>query len=348
PPWDELRTLGLDAEALLDFSVNTNPYGPHPAVLAAVRNAPVDHYPDTSALRVREAIAARLGRRPEEVVVANGAADLIWSVLRVLLSGPQSTLLVVEPTFCEARLAAVSAGARVIPLWTQPGDHFALSFQVLTTQVEHHQAQAVYLCSPNTPTGVSQAVGEVSAWAKAHPDVALLLDQSFLSLSSHHADLEFAMPDNVVCVRSWTKDHAIAGVRLGYGVMRSEWAARIERNRPAWTTSSMAQAAALAALEQESFVLESWLRLLQDRLAMERRLDALGLEVTPSSTLFMLVQVGQATVVRDRMLRDHQILVRDCTSFGLPHHLRLCARSADAVERLCTALDTVLGEVGRP
>jgi histidinol-phosphate/aromatic aminotransferase/cobyric acid decarboxylase-like protein len=150
----------------------------------------------------------------------------------------------------------------------------------------------------------------------------------------------------VVCVRSLTKDLAIPGVRVGYLIAAPALVARIERARPAWTTSAAAQAAAIAASTAGAFVAASRARLLADRARLAAELAALGLCPAPSTTGFLAVRVGDARGVRARLLADHRILVRDCASFGLPDHIRLAARPAADQARVVDALARALARAG--
>jgi histidinol-phosphate/aromatic aminotransferase/cobyric acid decarboxylase-like protein len=115
-------------------------------------------------------------------------------------------------------------------------------------------------------------------------------------------------------------------------------AARIEHGRAAWTTGAAAQAAAIAAATLGGFVAESRVRLLAERAQLAALLVALGLAPAPSSTGFLVVRTGDAEALRHRLLVRHHLLVRDCTSFGLPDHIRLAARSAADRDRLAAAL----------
>jgi histidinol-phosphate/aromatic aminotransferase/cobyric acid decarboxylase-like protein len=196
----------------------------------------------------------------------------------------------------------------------------------------------VYLCLPNSPTGAALPAAAVAAWAARRSGVRVVLDQSFLSLSDRWADAAVAMPANVVRVRSLTKDHAIPGVRAGYALAASDVVKRIATARPAWTVSAHAAAATRTACGDDAFVARSRMRLADDRDRLHRELAALGLPVVAAAGPFLLVRVGQAAEVRDRLLRRHQMLVRDCTSFGLPDHIRVAARPRPDAERLLAAL----------
>jgi histidinol-phosphate/aromatic aminotransferase/cobyric acid decarboxylase-like protein len=333
----ELQALGVGAGALLDFSSSTNPYGPHPAVLEALRTAAVERYPDSSALRARQALGALLGIPATELVLGNGAADLLWTLARCLL-GSSDRALIVEPTFSEFRAAARACGAGLDEWRAVAEAGFAPELSAIAEQARASGASVIYLCSPNTPTGSACSATEIQSWATRHSELMIVLDQSFLTLSECYADATVSMPDNVVRVRSLTKDHGIPGARVGYLLGSAELCRAVECNRPAWTTSAFAQAATLACVQHDDFVRESREQLLRDRRELARELAAIGIETLPSRTTFLLARAPRVSDLRVRLLSEDQILVRDCESFGLPGFMRLAAKPANERARLIAAL----------
>jgi histidinol-phosphate/aromatic aminotransferase/cobyric acid decarboxylase-like protein len=331
----ELRAAGVDPAAVVDFSVNVNPYGPSPAVLHAIRSAPVHRYPDPTAAPVREALAARTGLAPDRILFGNGAADLLWSLARVTLGGGRA--LVVEPAFSELEAAARSVGAAVAQQRATAADNFEVDFDAVSEAVARHRAGVVYLCAPTTPSGAPVAPGGVERLAARHGDVLVLLDESFLSLSDRHADAARPLPGNVVRIRSMTKEHAIPGLRAGYLTGPPALVGALERARPAWSTSSLSQAAALAGLADDAFVTASRDRLRGDREALAEGLRRLGLEPTPSVAPYLAFPAPEAPRLRARLL-SRGLLVRDCASFGMPGWLRVAARPPADRERLLAAL----------
>ncbi len=337
----ECFDLGIAPGELLDFSSNINPYGPCPAVLEAVRSAPLQHYPDPTAWRVRHALAQRHGCSEREVVFGNGATELLWGLVRAF-DRPEAKAFVVEPTFGEFAAAVQAAGIELCRWRASPIDGFALDLDAIGRALAESGARIVYVCSPNSPTGVAVRVGAIAEFAAKHPRVAVVLDLSFIGLSEIHEDANVAVPPNVIRVFSMTKDHALAGLRVGYLIASAETANAVETARPAWSTNALAQAAALAALEQDAFVTESRRRLREDRHYLETGLRRLGLQPVSSSVPFVLVPVLEpAASLRDRLLR-RGILVRDCGSFDLPDYIRLCARPASETDRLLAALSEEL------
>jgi len=332
----ELDALEIDAASLLDVSTSVNPYGPAGSVVRAVRAAVLERYPDPASRAARGALARACATTPDRVVVGNGASELLWTLARLLLA-PGDTLLSCEPTFAEMRAAAQAAGARVVEWRATSASGFALDLEAIERATRASAASVLSLCVPASPSGVAVPAAAVGALAAALADVTIVLDQSFLASSERHADLACALPDNVVCVRSLTKEHSIPGVRVGYLLAAPEVASAVEASRPAWTVGAAAQAAAVAACAEQAFVARTRERLLAERDALSGALRAAGHAPLGSSTTYFLVPVGDAATARRRMLASHGVLVRDCTSFGLPGHVRLAARGGAAAARIVAA-----------
>jgi histidinol-phosphate aminotransferase len=338
----ELTSLGLAPDELLDFSSSTNPYGPSPSMLRALQGAAVGRYPDVSGRRARLALSGATGAPSDELVLGNGAADLLWSIARCLL-GPGARVCIVEPTFSEFRAAARALGAEISEWRSRVEDAFEVDLAAVGERVRAAGASVLYLCSPNTPTGHASSAVQLRRFAAQHSGLTIVLDQSFLSLSELHADAAERFPSNVVLVRSLTKDHGIPGVRVGYVSAAPALCQAIEAGRPAWTTSAFAQAAVLESCRAGGFVAECRERLLDDRRELARDLAALGLQTFPSRTTFLLVRVPDLAALRPRLMARHRVVVRDCTSFGLPGFMRLGAKPAAARARLVAALREELG-----
>jgi histidinol-phosphate aminotransferase/threonine-phosphate decarboxylase len=343
---DELARLGLAPEDVLDVSVNVNPYGPCRSVIDAIRAAPIERYPDPTATPARAALARWLNVPNDRVVVGNGAVDLLWSIARCLVR-PGDAVLVVEPAFSELRTAATRAGAFIVEHRLRPRDDFALDPTALDAALRVAKPRLAYVCTPANPTGARTPIEPIAGLAGDHPGTTFIVDLSFSSLSAQHRDDVVHASDRIVWLRSLTKDLALAGLRVGFAVAPRELAASIESNRPPWSVNALAQAAAIAATtpEAQAFVADTRGRLLEDRARLETALRGLGLRTHPSETIYTLVNLGperRATALRDAMLARHAVLVRDATSFGLPHHVRLGARPPAQEARLLRALSREL------
>jgi histidinol-phosphate/aromatic aminotransferase/cobyric acid decarboxylase-like protein len=306
---------GVDPAKVVDFSVNLNPYGPCEPVLRAARAAELAHYPDMHAREARRAWAEALACDPSELAVGHGAADLLWAIARAF-AGKRVKLF--EPTFSEFRIAALAAGAELCDV----------------------EPDCVYLCSPNNPTGEYTTTEQIRALASASPRTAWVIDQSFLGLSPHASDALARLPANVIRVRSLTKEFACPGLRIGWCRAQPAWIERIEAQRPSWATSSPALAALVASAREGDFVRASFERMRLDRDATRTLLQARGYDVMPSETTYQLVEVGDARAFTARLVA-HGVLVRDCSSFGLPRHVRVAALPVAQRAVLAAALDAI-------
>lgn len=337
----ELESQGWRAEDVLDFSVNINPYGPTPDVAAAVRAAPLLSYPDAEARGARTALAELWKVPAAQVALGNGAAELLWALARLLVS-PGGVLLMAGPTFSEMAIAARQNQARVVEVTARAETDFAMDAELLSRALARTGAQAAYLCTPNNPNGLVVDPGTLARLAARHPAVTFVVDQAFLSLSEHHLELAASRPANAVFVRSLTKDHALAGLRLGAVIASPDLIAALDGARPSWSTGSLVQAAAVAAASPpaQAFVATTRARMLDDRRNLQAALQTRGFKTYPTHATFFLVDVGSdANAVRTRLLHDHRILVRDCSSFGLPTLIRLGARPPADQAHLLRAWD---------
>lgn len=339
---EEVGDLGVDTESILDLSVNVNPFGPSLAVREAIALTPLDRYPSPQAEAARRAIARVLDEAPNRIILGNGAAELIWALARLRLRKGRS-LLLVEPTFSEMRAAADHLGAALIELRLRPEDDFSLDIDALDALLRDAEPALLYLCSPNNPSGNCFDLEAIAKLAEHHPATLFVIDLSFLSLSER---AELPLPsrsEGVVWLRSLTKDHALAGLRLGVAVAPEAIVLQLESGRPPWSINALAQAAAIATTtpEAQAHVRKSRERLIAERRHLERSLRDIDLRAHPSETIYVLVDLGdvyQASQITMELLRRHQLLLRDATSFGLPNHLRIAARSAPLTHRVCAAL----------
>lgn len=337
----ELAALGLRPEELLDFSSNLNPFGPPAAARAALASLDVAPYPDRSCHRLRAALAARHGCPPASILVGNGANELIHLLARALLR-PNDTTLLVGPSYGEYLHASRLAGAHMVELRARYGDGFRPDLEALTTVIGSARPRLAWLCLPNNPTGVDlpattiNALGEACA---AHGGL-LVLDRAYAPLRRDAwgalDPLAGEPPPGQIHLYSLTKSYALAGLRLGYLIAAPELAARIGAHQPAWSVNSAAQAAGLAALSDEDFLMTTLPRLWAASDALEAGLRGLGLEVWRDTLPFMLVRTGDGAATRTALLR-RGCVVRDCASFGLPEWVRVAPRHPDDNARLLAA-----------
>ena len=334
----ELRAFGLRPDDVLDFSSNLNPLGTSEAVRRAAAAADLAAYPDRDSTLLREAFAARIGVGADHLLVGNGATELIHLLARAILR-PGDHCLLFTPTFGEYKAAAMLAGANVHSFRAHERDAFHWPINAALDRICELRPVLAFLCNPNNPTGVYLDRETVECIRQAIGlNGLLVLDDAYATFVDQPWRTEPLFDGgNVAILRSMTKDHALAGVRLGYLIASPDVCAAGRALQPAWSVNAIAQAAGVAALDNDAHV-EAARDVVRDAKAyLCARLTAMGLPVTPSAANFLLVEVGDGAHVRASLLR-RGFAVRDCTSFGLPAHIRIAVRRRGECVRLVDAL----------
>ena len=336
----ELERLDLDPDNLLDFSVNSNPYGPSPMVRQAVASVPLDRYPDRESLGLRRALAEHLEAPPVQILIGNGGAELLWLVSFTFLERGDR-VLIIGPTFGEYSRLATLMGAQVGTWLAQPADGFDLQPEGVAQQLHHLQPKVAFLCNPNNPTGRHVPLEVIADWATAHPHTLFVIDEAYLAFVPAARSTFSLGLENILVLRSMTKDYALAGLRLGYVVGRNQAIIRVlARARPAWSVNALAHAAGIAALLDQPYLEKCLTDLVQAKEMLIKELQRLGLAPVPAATHFFLMPVGNGAAFR-RALLGQGVLVRDCASFGLPAFVRIASRSVEENQRLLAAIQVV-------
>lgn len=340
---DELLALGMSPDEVIDFSASVNPLGPSPRVRAALDALDLSRYPDPTAFTLRRALAERHGVSPDEVLVGNGASELIHLVVRVFVRRGQRPVAF-TPTFAEFERAVQLAGASVFPWKANPERGFRWTLRNKADVLRRVTPPLVYLCNPNNPTGVYLAQAEVAALANGLTGGPLLLDEAYVNFVEAAWDaVPLIAGGRVILLRSMTKDYGLAGLRLGYIVAHRHAVAAVAQLQPEWSVSAAAQAAGLAALADEEHLRRSVALVREAKAALLEGLVRLDLPVQAGAANFLLIRTGDATAVRLDLLR-RGIAVRDCRSFGLPDYIRVGVRTPPENARLLEALAAVLAE----
>jgi L-threonine-O-3-phosphate decarboxylase len=332
----ELERLGLDPDDVLDFSVNSNPFGPAPLVWEAIQSTPLERYPDRESIALRRALSKRLDVSPEQILTGNGTAELIQLIVFAYLQRGDHAL-VVEPTFGEYERCIRLRGGNIHHWRAAPENGFTPNSEEIEKRLSDRKMRIVFICNPNNPTGQTLPLEVLNKWSRVFPDTLFVVDEAYLAFVPEMRSAVSLHCKNILVLRSMTKDHAIAGLRLGYTVGGETVITMLTNLRPAWNVNALAQAAGLAALQDETHLVKTLARLRSENTLLVAGLKELGYEPVPSRTHYFLMPVGNGAQFRQKMLR-HGILVRDCASFGLPAFIRIATRTSEENTRL---LDTI-------
>jgi histidinol-phosphate aminotransferase len=343
----ELRRRGLDPAQVIDFSASISPLGPPSGLWEALGRVDLTSYPDPECLELREALSGHLGVGLGQIIVGNGTTEIIHLLARAYLSFPQGrpshSALMLSPTYGEYLGACRLVGASIARLDAHDTAGFRWDITAAQARIASQQPGLVFVCNPNNPTGVYLPESDITRLAEAAGLAGglLVLDEAYINFVDNPWDSRPLLPrGNVVLLRSMTKDYALTGLRLGYALAAEGVIARLAAFQPDWSVNSLAQAAGLVALADASYLPRARQDVNRSKEFLIGHLTSLDYTVLPSSANFLLVRVGNGTIMRDRLLQQG-LVVRDCTSFGIADCIRVGIRPRPDCERLAAAMADV-------
>lgn len=335
------RELGLDPAGIIKLASNENPFGPSPRAVEAAKRA-LEHgelYPDGGCFELRQKLAAAHGFEPGQFVVGNGSNELIELLGHAFL-GPGDEVVMGAPSFVVYKLVTLLFGAKVVevPLLDWRHDLERIAAAVTT------RTKLVCVGSPNNPTGTANTEAELRKFVRALPEhVICVVDEAYAEFVENAPDLRPLIREGrkLVCLRTFSKIYGLASLRIGYGYADAVLCGLLNRVRQPFNVNAIAQAAAIAALDDREFV-ERCARENRAGLAqLERGCRDLGLEIVPSVANFMLVKVCDGGRVFED-LQQRGVIVRPVKSYGLPDWVRVTVGTREQNERLLAELARVV------
>lgn len=329
-------------QGLAKLNTNENPYGPSPHALAAIREAAADTlrlYPEPTALRLREAIAASHGIDPDQVFVGNGSDEVLAHSFAALLKHDAPLLFPdvtysFYPTWC--RLYGIDF--REVPV--------DADLQVRVADFRQ-PCGAIILPNPNAPTGSALPLGAIEALLRDHPDQPVLIDEAYVDFGAESAVPLVAQHPNLLVVQTFSKSRSLAGLRIGFAIGQRPLIEALERMRDSFNSypiDRLSLAGAVAAWEDRG-----WFETQRDRVvaSRERLADALrdlGFEVLPSAANFLFARhpaIPGETLAAG--LRTRAILVRRFARPRIQDYLRISIGTGAECDRLVAALGELVG-----
>lgn len=303
---------------LLDFSASLNPLPPRFGW--AVNPEDLASYPDNEYVELKEIIGRIFRCEPAEICVGNGSIELIRLFCQVTLS-KGSTFFLKSPTFGEYALSARLAGARFVP--------------------SADDADLQFVCNPNNPTGMLRPRSDIlETLGKIRRDQRMFVDEAFIELSDPAQSVSDIRDEHLFTLRSLTKCFSVPGIRFGYGFGSPDLIEKIEVARPPWSVNVYAEAFA-----RQAFLHFNDLKASRDYITQERdwlisQIKDLGCDPHPSSSNYILINCACNAGSLCGGLEEKEILVRDCTSFGLPSSIRVAVRTREENMRLVEAMSS--------
>ena len=325
---------------------NENPLGPSPKAMEAARAvlAESHRYPDGGTLRLREKIAAIHGVSPDEIFIGLGSSEIIDLAARTLL-GPGKIGLTADGTYAPFSIAIRASGAA---LECAPLCAFAFDLAEMARAITS-ATRVIYLANPNNPTGTAFGAAEFEKFlSRVASDTLVVLDEAYIHYAER-ADMPasvqlFKERKNLLILRTFSKVYGMAGIRIGYGIGQAPLVAAMNKLRTPFNVSGVAQAAALAALDDHEHVKRCIDANRVERKRITEEVAKLGLLPVKSETNFVFVEAGpEAKAICEELLREG-VIVRPLGWMGFPEAIRISVGTAEENRKLFEALGRVLAK----
>ncbi len=341
-PIDETaRELGLDPSQIVKVASNENPLGPSPLAKIAMREALEDAhiYPDGGGYRLRSAIADSFGMDLSNVVLGNGSNEIIELLCHTFLNR-DAELIAAEHAFVVYKLMATLFGAKYVEV---PDPGFIHDLDAMADAITD-KTRLVFIANPNNPTGTmvdQEAIDRFMARVPEH--VIVVFDEAYFEFPDSPPDtLRYVREGRNVCVlRTFSKIHGLAALRVGYGLASKGVATLLQKARQPFNVNAIAQAGALAALADTGHIEKTRAVNRAGMAFYEAALVERGLEYVPSYANFMLIKTGDGDRVFREMLKQG-VIVRAMSSYKLPDWVRISIGTEAQNQRCLEVLDSVL------
>jgi histidinol-phosphate aminotransferase len=339
------RELNLPADSIIKVASNENPFGPSPLAVAAMQKSltGVNLYPDGNAFYLKQKLAAKLGVETTNLILGNGSNEIIEFVSHALLA-PGDNVVVSQFCFAIYPIVAKMFGANLVIVPAKNHGHDLPAMLKAITP----KTRIVFVANPNNPTGTLAPREEVIQFVNEVPDdVLLVMDEAYIEFLDDAVDLvpliRLGVRKNLILMRTFSKIYGLAGLRIGYGIGNPDLIAALEKTRQPFNINSLAQAAALAALDDDEHFRKTRSNNFGGLQFFEKAFRDLKLEFIPSFANFTLVRVGEGQKVFDAM-QNQGVIVRPMGGYQLPEWIRISVGTPKENERCLGALKSALGK----
>jgi len=338
----------------IKMASNENPFGPSPLAIAAIQQSATgtNFYPDNEANDLRIALADHHGVQPEQILVTDGSTALIDIIARAML-GPGLNAITSERSFVIYSHVTRASGGRLIQV-PMSSDTFDLDAVAAAITPE---TRIAYIANPNNPTGTMFYADELDGFVSRVPDhVMLLLDEAYCDYGEFYArkfgqiysrSIEHvkAGRQNVVVLRTFSKAHGLAGLRVGYGIGDPQMLRYFAQLRTAFSVSVVGEAGAVAALRDEAHIRMSVERNAENVEYLASRLQEMGFRVVPTSANFIYLETSDDPNQLARRVQNEGCIIRSLVPWGVPNALRISVGTPEQNRVLINALSKLIRPV---
>ena len=340
------RELGLDK--VYKLASNENPYGPSGKVLDAIMDAArnANRYPDGGCFYLRQKLSAMLDVPPSELVFGNGSDELIILALRAFVH-PGEEVIISDPTFMVYKIGARIAEAEVVAV---PAVDFQYDLEAMLAKITP-KTKMIFIANPENPTGTCISPEKMEELIEGVPrNVVVFIDEAYYEFAKGEGYPETIKytrrkDRNVIVSRTFSKAYSLAGLRLGYIIARDDISRAVNKVREPFNVNSIAQAAAIAALDDIDSLRASLELVRTEKKRIYAALDGMDVKYVPSRANFILIDTGRdSKEVFQRVLKEG-VIVREMSAWGLRGFVRMNIGLKEENDEFIRAFDKALREI---
>ena len=341
PIQETKRQLGL--KDVIKLASNENPLGASPKAKDAIRKNlnNINRYPDSNSFYLKKRLASYLGVEPANLVLGNGSDELIDIIIKTFVEDGEN-IITADVTFLEYEIISKVLGREVI---TIPLRYFKYDLESIKKKIDK-KTKLIFISNPNNPTGTYVTKYEIEDFIRDLPsNVLLVLDEAydtFIDVDDFPNSLKYIKNENVIILKTFSKAYGLAGLRIGYALAWAELASYMERVRQPFNVNSLAQAAAIACLDDKKFLQQTRKIILEGKSYLYDSLKNLGLPYVPSVANFILVDVGRDCMDVFRDMLKYGVIVRDMKQYGLKNFIRVTIGTKKENERFIRVLKKII------
>src|SRR4051812_40725724 len=303
PIEETARELGVDPGTIIKLASNENPLGPSPRALRAMRTALENAhlYPDGSGFYLRNAIAAKLDVRPENIILGNGSNEVIEFLGHAFLNAGDD-VITCQYAFIVYKLLATAFAVRTIET---PSPDYKQNLDATLATITA-KTRVIFIPNPNNPTGTLISQPAIDSFMSRVPDsIVVVFDEAYFEFLKDPPDtVKFVRGGrNVVVLRTFSKIHGLAGLRIGYGIAPPEMIEVLHKTRQPFNVNSIAHAGAIVALDDEAHLRETKRVVDEGRVYLQEQFAEMHIPVAPSAANFLMVNVTDGCAMFQKLLQ---------------------------------------------